>query len=506
MPASVSEIAYDDGVADDAWAWESAGPGGPVWAVRFTPQSYPADLETARVCLSDEWPDADHEKFIIRVYDDDGAGGAPGSSLGATTGGPATSWGWWDVDISGLGITINDGDFYIGYRQLTDWPNCEGLCIDYTDPDGRSWLWYGGEWYQLPVDPIQAGDWMIRCEVEVAEANNPPNTPSNPSPANHATGVSIGADLSWSGGDPDAGDTVTYDVYFGSSASPPLVSNDQTGTTYDPGPLSYSTKYYWKIAARDNHGATATGPVWDFTTVTTEGDCPWLEESPKLGSVEPGSSDWITVTISTTGLANGDYTAEIVIANNDPDEDPTIVPVTLHVGPVEATATATRTIAIKTLAPGESTLITVDVYSAETQPLILDEDPLVGWGVTLVDADGATYNGADVKWFWSSVATGETKTVQYQLMVPLDAPEQTYMVNGVLKTSAAEWAIGGDNTITVGSGILDYYRGLDGDPTDVSDEDLLQAAYDWANHITPSGFDQSLTDLELLALAYEWAS
>ena len=97
-------------------------------------------------------------------------------------------------------------------------------------------------------------------------ANNPPNTPSNPSPANHATVVSINADLSWTGGDPDAGDTVTYDVYFGTSASPPLVSNDQTATTYDPGALNYNTKYYWKIVATDNHAASATGPVWYFTT------------------------------------------------------------------------------------------------------------------------------------------------------------------------------------------------------------------------------------------------
>jgi uncharacterized protein YgiM (DUF1202 family) len=96
--------------------------------------------------------------------------------------------------------------------------------------------------------------------------NNPPNTPSSPSPSNHATGVSIAADLSWNGGDPDAGDTVTYDVYFGTSATPPLVSNDQLATTYDLGTLSYSTTYYWKIVATDNHGSSTEGTIWDFTT------------------------------------------------------------------------------------------------------------------------------------------------------------------------------------------------------------------------------------------------
>jgi len=254
----------------------------------------------------------------------------------------------------------------------------------------------------------------------VPSVNNPPNTPSNPSPANHATGVSGNADLSWTGGDPNAGDTVAYDVYFGTSASPPLVSVDQSWNTYDPGTLGYNTKYYWKVVATDNHAASRTGPVWDFTTesslpvalyqctvyednglvgagktvaafVGTEttardtattnvngiaiiefavapgeiGDpvrfevngvactetpdvdvCieglqvrldytakgrPWLDENPKSGTVEPGNSAYITVTVNTAGLAEGDYSAQIVISNNDPNGNPKVVPVTLHV-------------------------------------------------------------------------------------------------------------------------------------------------------------------------------
>jgi hypothetical protein len=106
-----------------------------------------------------------------------------------------------------------------------------------------------------------------KIEFHKISVNNPPYAPYNLSPANHAIGVSINADLSWTGGDPDAGDTVTYDVYFGTTSTPPLVSNDQSGTTYDPGTLAYNTKYYWKIVARDNHGMEMQGPVWDLSTV-----------------------------------------------------------------------------------------------------------------------------------------------------------------------------------------------------------------------------------------------
>ncbi|MGA8849566.1 MAG: hypothetical protein WB564_07085 [Dehalococcoidia bacterium] len=110
--------------------------------------------------------------------------------------------------------------------------------------------------------------WLIKLGPEGGIQNTPPNIPSNPSPANHATGGSINAHLSWTGGDPDAGNTVTYNVYFGNSSTAPIamVSHNQAGTSYDPGTLAYNTTYYWMIVATDNYGASTTGPLWDFTT------------------------------------------------------------------------------------------------------------------------------------------------------------------------------------------------------------------------------------------------
>ena len=173
--------------------------------------------------------------------------------------------------------------------------------------------------------------------------NNPPHTPSNPSPANHATHVSIDANLSWTGGDPDADDTVTYDVHFGTSSPPPfkeaigLYPATETSLTYELDPLDYNTICYWKIVATDSQGASTTGPVWEFTAGGP--DCAWLDVEPGSGSVAPGESDELTVTIGTSGLDPGDYSAEIVIANNDADKDPVVLPVTLHVSDVTPTVT-----------------------------------------------------------------------------------------------------------------------------------------------------------------------
>jgi hypothetical protein len=98
-----------------------------------------------------------------------------------------------------------------------------------------------------------------------------PYVPSDPSPANGATGVLIDTDLSWTGGDPDPGDTVTYDVYFEADDPTPdvLVSENQYETSYDPpSDLVGNTTYYWQIIADDNNGSIPTvGPIWSFTTI-----------------------------------------------------------------------------------------------------------------------------------------------------------------------------------------------------------------------------------------------
>jgi len=102
--------------------------------------------------------------------------------------------------------------------------------------------------------------------VDDSGSNNPPYEPSNPNPSSGASDEELTVDLGWSGGDPDVGDSVTYDVYFGNSASPPLLVSDHHSESYDPGNLDLDTQYYWRIIARDSYGETNGGSTWSFTT------------------------------------------------------------------------------------------------------------------------------------------------------------------------------------------------------------------------------------------------
>ena len=77
--------------------------------------------------------------------------------------------------------------------------------------------------------------------------------------------VSINATLEWNCYDPD-NDSITYDVYFGTNSNPPKVASSITTNSYNSINLQYSTTYYWRIVAWDEHGAKNESGIISFTT------------------------------------------------------------------------------------------------------------------------------------------------------------------------------------------------------------------------------------------------
>jgi len=123
-------------------------------------------------------------------------------------------------------------------------------------------------------------------EISTPPGNLPPYEPNTPSPSNGATNVAVNTILSWVGGDPNPGDTVTYDVYLDIVSPPAKTASNQSATTYTPSSLVPHTKYYWKIVAWDDAGTSTTGDIWEFTTkANTPPDAPTIT-GPAKGKIK----------------------------------------------------------------------------------------------------------------------------------------------------------------------------------------------------------------------------
>lgn len=104
----------------------------------------------------------------------------------------------------------------------------------------------------------------VTSNAATLTVNAVPGCAASLSPANAATNQSAsGVTLSWSAG---TGSPTGYDVYFGTSATPPLVSSNQAGTSYATGALSGNTLYYWKVVPKSACGDASSCSTISFQT------------------------------------------------------------------------------------------------------------------------------------------------------------------------------------------------------------------------------------------------
>jgi hypothetical protein len=69
--------------------------------------------------------------------------------------------------------------------------------------------------------------------------------------------------LSWKGTDAD-NDIVGYDVYFGTTAIPALLSPNITNSTLADLPVNSNIVYYWKVVTKDAKGNTSNSGIYQF--------------------------------------------------------------------------------------------------------------------------------------------------------------------------------------------------------------------------------------------------
>ena len=205
-----------------------------------------------------------------------------------------------------------------------------------------------------------------------AAANNPPAVPSSPAPTDGATAQSTSPTLSWSCSDPD-GDALTYDVYFGTSSNPTAtIATNQTAKSIGRTGLTVSTKYYWKITAKDSKAATTSSPVWSFTTAAAANNPPTAPSSPA----------------PTDGATAQSTSPTLSWSCSDPDGDALTYDVYFGTSSNPTTTIATNQTA-KSI--GRTGLTTSTKYY---------------WKITAKDSKAATTSGP----VWSFTTTGSTTT------------------------------------------------------------------------------------------------
>lgn len=99
----------------------------------------------------------------------------------------------------------------------------------------------------------------------VGITNYLPFTASLVTPLQNSTITSTSTILGWNATDLDTSDILTYDVYFGTVSSPPLLISNLTLKNYTVN-VTANTTYYWRIDVKDNKGGKTIGQIWSFKT------------------------------------------------------------------------------------------------------------------------------------------------------------------------------------------------------------------------------------------------
>ncbi len=78
----------------------------------------------------------------------------------------------------------------------------------------------------------------------------------------------------WTGGDPDADDIVTYSFMLGTDKNALQLKGKTRQTSLQLDSLSLGSTYYWQILAADDRGKETAGPVWRFSVHSPNNQVP----------------------------------------------------------------------------------------------------------------------------------------------------------------------------------------------------------------------------------------
>jgi hypothetical protein len=103
----------------------------------------------------------------------------------------------------------------------------------------------------------QSDTWRFYNAGEGSAANLPfPAEAVSPAWGQSLTSVGGSIDLNWTASDVD-NDIANYDLYFGTTTTPPLFKSAVTDMFLKNVPVATATTYYWKVITKDKAGNTS---------------------------------------------------------------------------------------------------------------------------------------------------------------------------------------------------------------------------------------------------------
>lgn len=189
------------------------------------------------------------------------------------------------------------------------------------------------------------------------------------------------------------------------------------------------TFYDWLINSEDNRLFALN--IMNWLAAPVYADVPWVQTEPVSGTI-PGYDDQLfTMTFDATTLPPGTYEMTLVLAHNDPAQNPTIqIPVTLEVAAQQAAVTVTADPLSQTAVPGESAVYEIVITNTGNSPDSFAIAASGNWATALSAANTGL------------LGAGESFTVMVSVAVPAAA------VNGANDVTAVTVTSGFDPTIS----------------------------------------------------------
>ncbi len=121
-------VIHDDGTMENGYTGNAAVVSLVHMVDKFTPTTYPATYSSVCVAFLNGAGTPTTLSYNVVAYDDDGAGGAPGTLLGTVaanaTGIPAfPTVVWQSVDISSMALNVGSGSVYLGVNYVPQSPD-----------------------------------------------------------------------------------------------------------------------------------------------------------------------------------------------------------------------------------------------------------------------------------------------------------------------------------------------------------------------------------------------